>query len=289
MGANWFFLVLLIIVSVCILLFFFYISNRVRRIRKDVRSLRENIINVVPEVDAIVRRQVDRSFWPQVESLITLYRLIDRQPTLPSTRRWAASPDFILHLFHHIQRHRPRIVVECGGGTSTVAMAYALAGNENAHIYCIENHPRFAAELELELKEKGLSGRVTVIVAPLTERRYPDFPTAFHWYDLSAVSLPTEIDMLVVDGPFGMLNEFARYPAGPELLPRLSARAHIFIDDAGRPDEASLGRLWRALYPDLGVRELRAEKGATEMFFLDEKIKDFMPVDDALRFEADRG
>lgn len=288
MAENWIYFILIVVVSICILIFFIYISNRVRRIRKDVRSLRESIIKIVPDVDSAIRRHIDRSFWPQVESLVTLYRLIDNQPALPSTRRWAASPDFILHLFHHIKRYAPRVIVECGGGTSTVAMAYALSGRENAHIYCIENHPRFASELELELKEKGLSDRVTVIVAPLTDRRYPDFPNAFHWYDLSGVSLPDDIDMLVVDGPFGLLNEFARYPAGPELLPRLSAQAHVFIDDAGRPDEASLGRLWRALYPDLGVRELRAEKGATEMFFLDEKIKDFMPVTDAIRFEADR-
>jgi hypothetical protein len=220
---------------------------------------------------------MDRIFWPQVESLIALYRILDGKPTLPSTRRWAASPDFLLHLVTHISRHHPKIIVECGAGTSTVAMAFALRDRSDAHIYSIENHPRFAADVREELARRKLDKLVTVINAPLIQHSYPGFEHSFEWYDLSDASIPDGIEMLVVDGPFGFLNKYTRYPAGPELLKRMAKHGHIFVDDALRPDEAALGRLWRSLYPDLGVRELRAEKGALEMFFLDSKITQFLP------------
>jgi hypothetical protein len=123
------------------------------------------------------------------------------------------------------------------------------------------------------LNARGLESLVTIIVAPLIEKRYEGFEHTFHWYDLGAAQIPNDIDLLFVDGPFGKVNRYARFPAGPELLPKLAPHGHVFIDDAKRNDEAELGRLWRTFYPDLGVRALKVEKGALEMFFLEEKIR----------------
>jgi hypothetical protein len=69
----------------------------------------------------------------------------------------------------------------------------------------------------------------------------------------------------------GRGNPYARYPAGPELLPKLSSNAHVFIDDADRLGELDMVDRWRTLYPALGVRKLPAEKGCAELFFRDEK------------------
>src|SRR5205085_2888729 len=117
---------------------------------------------------------------------------------------------------------------------------------------------------------------VTLVEAPLGEHRYPVSDEVFNWYDLEQAKLPDSIDMLVVDGPPGHINPDARYPAGPELFHKLSRDAHIFLDDANRPDEVAVIKLWRGLYPDLGVRSLPAEKGACELFFLDRKIEQFL-------------
>jgi len=73
----------------------------------------------------------------------------------------------------------------------------------------------------------------------------------------------------VVDGPIAIVHTDARYPAGPELLPKLSRTGHIFIDDAKRHGERNMVERWRKLYPNLAVRELPAEKGCLELFFLD--------------------
>jgi hypothetical protein len=214
-------------------------------------------------------RPFGRSIWSQVEALVSLYRILDGKADFPFTRIIAVSPDFMLHIVKHIRLFAPNKIVECGGGTSTIVMAHMLkALGHDAHIYAIENHAPSLERIREELRQHDLERFVTLIVAPLVEKRYDGFETVFNWYDLSSAALPSDIDLLVVDGPFSGVNTYARYPAGPELLPKLSRDAHIFIDDAARPDERGMLDLWQKLYPDLGIRKLPAEKGCAELFFL---------------------
>jgi hypothetical protein len=55
-------------------------------------------------------------------------------------------------------------------------------------------------------------------------------------------------------------------------LGRLSRTAHVFLDDAARPDERAIIALWRDLHPDLADRPLVAEKGAHELFWRPDRI-----------------
>lgn len=57
--------------------------------------------------------------------------------------------------------------------------------------------------------------------------------------------------MLIVDGPPGRVNKDARYPALPLLHERLNPGAHVFLDDATRPDERRILTQWLAEFPDL--------------------------------------
>jgi len=225
-------------------------------------------------------RHFDHVAWPQIESLLAINRILDGKLTLPPTRRWAASPDFILRVIRHIEVEAPAAIVECSTGTSTVAIAASLrVFGRGGHVYALENHPEFADATRRELQIRGLSNFATVITAPLSERTYDGFDHGFHWYDFDPDDLPAEIDLLVIDGPFGGVNEHARYPAGPELFPRLTKAGHVFLDDASRDDERELPKMWRRMFPDLGVREHSAEKGAVELFFLNRKIEEFLPAD----------
>jgi hypothetical protein len=213
------------------------------------------------------RFSLGRSIWPQTESLIALYRILDGRAEFPSTRVMAVSPDFMLHVVKHIRRFAPKKIVECGGGTSTIVMAHMLkAFGQDAHIYVIENHEPSIEEIGEQLRQRDLERFVTLIAAPLIEKRYDGFTTVFNWYDLRSAAIPSDIDLLIVDGPLSLVNACARYPAGPELLPRLARNAHIFVDDANRADERRMINLWRELYPDLVIRKLPAEKGCVELF-----------------------
>lgn len=256
------------------------IRRRMKRARKAERAMRQRIEEWTdPDRNAAAsQRTFDRSIWPQIESLVSLYRLLDGKVELPTTRGWSASPDFLLHVVRHMRRHAPKKIVECGSGASTIVMAHTLhsLGNDG-HIYSIENFAPIAEEVREQLRRRNLERFVTLIVVPLAEKRYDRFEAVFHWYDLDPNALPSDIDLLVVDGPFSMGDPNARYPAGPELLPKLSRDAHVFVDGAERPDQSAMVRQWRIIYPDLGIRRLATGKGGLELFFLDRKIEAYLP------------
>jgi hypothetical protein len=241
----------------------FAIQDRVRRGLRDLR---------VRSMSGPEQEQ-----WRQTSSLIALYRILDGKEWLPTMRGMELSPDLLLHIALHIQRERPRVIIECGCGASTIVMAHAIekAGGQG-HIYSVEEHPAVAEETSRELARRGIDRLVSINIAPLTEHRYARFDTPFQWYDLSAAALPAQADMLLVGGPRNCLNKFARYPAGPEFLPRLAPGGHVFVSDANELDQIDLRQQWRVLYPDLGIRNLGAENGAFEMYFLNHKIQSFV-------------
>ena len=212
---------------------------------------------------------------PDTSSLMALYRIMDGKDWLPSIRGTDISPDLLLHIVLHIQRDAPRTIIECGCGSSTVIMAHTLERLGGGRIYSIEEHPQLAEETLRELKRRKLDHRVTILNVPLAERSYPGLDGTFHWYDLKAEALPFGADILVVAGPRTRINKYAFYPAGPELLPKLAPGAHIFVANGDHPDQRQLKVQWRALYPDLGVREIPTEPGAFEMYSLDDKMRQF--------------
>jgi len=217
------------------------------------------------------RSERRRPFWPQFESLIGLYRLLDGKADLPKLRLRSVSPDFLLHVVRHIQEHAPKRIVECGSGSSTIAMAQALrAFGIDGHIYSIENYEPTVATVRDQLRRHDLERFVTLVFVPLVPKRYDGVDAAIAWYDLGAGAIPGDVDLLLVDGPIAIVHTDARYPAGPELLPKLSRTGHIFVDDANRRGERDMVERWRKLYPNLRARSLPAEKGCLELYFLDE-------------------
>jgi hypothetical protein len=270
-----------VVLLVAVLVILLLITRQLKRARLMRRKMRDHVVRIradIQKYDKKLGRRFDRSIWPQVESLTSLYRLLDGKIDLPPTRRWAVSPDFLWHVAESIRRHAPKTIVECGSGTSTVVMAHLLNTlGQDGHIYAIENHVPTIDAVRAQLRRHDLERFVTIVAAPLVERQYPGVETLFHWYDLGSDAVPAGVDLLIVDGPVSTANELARYPAGPELFPKLSRDAHIFVDDTGREDELRMLRWWRKLYPDLGIRHLAAEKGCAELFLLDRKIEDYLP------------
>jgi hypothetical protein len=152
-------------------------------------------------------------------------------------------------------------------------MAQAMrAFGIDGHIYSLENHQPSIDAVRSQLRHHGLDRYVTLMHVPLVPKRYEGVADTLQWYDLRPNLIPDEIDLLLVDGP-AVDHPYARYPAGPELLPKLSAAGHVFIDDAHRLGELDMVDRWRAHDPSLGIRNLPAEKGCVELFFRREKRK----------------
>lgn len=210
-----------------------------------------------------VRDQSQREnagLFRQLEALQGLYTELGLKHSLPDTRGWAASPDFLLEMARHALAERPQLVVECSSGTSTLVLARCMQINGTGKVYSLEHDPAYARQARQQLARHGLSDWAVVLDAPLAAQ---DFDGAtWPWYATDGLPAIEEIDMLAIDGPPQATRSLARYPAGPALFGRLAPGAAVFLDDARRPDEQEILRRWALQYPEMEQRQLNCEKGA---------------------------
>lgn len=156
---------------------------------------------------------------------------------------WALSPAGLRAVLGEVGRGR-RVVVECGSGASTVAIARRLRELGTGGVTSLEHEPGFAAATRARVEEEGLGGWAAVVDAPL--RVHP--ATGVGWYDRSALAaVPDGIELLLVDGPPAGEPEIerSRHPALLELGPRLVRGATVILDDALRPGEGWALERWR--------------------------------------------
>jgi hypothetical protein len=59
-----------------------------------------------------------------------------------------------------------------------------------------------------------------------------------------------------------LLRPDIRYPALPFFWNRLSAGAIVLLDDAARPAEQGMAKIWQRSFPHARFESLRFEKGA---------------------------
>ena len=171
----------------------------------------------------------------------------------------ALRPAGLVAVLNDIEVRDRRVVVELGGGVSSVYLARLLASRGAGRLVAVEHDPGWAAWLEGALAREGLDAVARVVRAPLAPH-----PLAWQgeWYATRALldGLPAEpIDLLLVDGPpaFEPGTECSRYPALPVLRDRLAPDATVVLDDAGRDGERAVLERWEE---ETGLRfERRAE------------------------------
>jgi predicted RNA methylase len=206
-----------------------------------------------------LREGAERTFH-QVEAMINLHSLVRVSNGMPATRGWAASPDFLLTLVSLVEQHRPTTVLDLGSGSTTLWMASAMRtfGIEG-RIVAVDHDEKYAAHTRQALVAHGLEKFAEVRHASLTDLELAG--ETWPWYDLSVFADVRDADLLVVDGPPGVLRSQARYPALPVLADRLTARARVVVDDYRRDDETAMVARWREELPGWALRELPHEKG----------------------------
>ena len=222
-----------------------YVLHKLRSVHLLVHALKDQA------------RADSTTLFRQLEALQGLYVDLGLTHSLPATRGWAASPDFLMELTRHALQHRPRTVVECSSGTSTLVLARCMQLNGGGKVYSLEHDPLYAQETRAQLARHGLSEFAQVLEAPL--RQIDIGGERWRWYAHEA--LPVTIDMLAIDGPPMATGTLARYPAGPLLFPRLSDRAAVFLDDARRDDETAILERWKHEFPSLSQSMRNCEKG----------------------------
>jgi len=218
------------------------VDTRLKKIEDDIATLRASVR--MRDERAQKRLKAGLASLVNVLSILPEMNIKGTIPEFPH-QGFAISGEEAAFLFHLIRRHRPKLMLELGSGSSTVLFAAALRANGVGRLISVEHDPAHARQTKETLDQAGLSDRVELLNVPLVET--PVNGRSFQWYDLSRrlETLGEKIDFLFVDGPPGKMQSLSRYPALPMLMPHLSPRALVFVDDGAREDETRMVAMWR--------------------------------------------
>ncbi len=228
-------------------------AERHRELTATFAGQREHVSNEARRtVDALTA--VARDETRQVEALLQIVPGVERRALLPPSGRWAMDARSIGHLLDLVRARSPRLVVELGGGTSTVWLGYQLQRSQG-RVVSIDHDAHFADVTAQSVTRHGLDDVVEVRLAPLTER-----PHGGSWYDTEILDDLSGIDLLLVDGPPGRPGEKNRVHALAYFFSRLAPDAVVLLDDANRPDELEIVDEWCREFDleqvDVGVSRL---------------------------------
>ena len=187
-----------------------------------------------------------------LESLEILRPLLDAGGYLPWTEG-ALRPAALVIVCNEIVLADRREIVELGSGVSTIVLARLMRDREG-RLTALEHDPDWAQVVRSQLKREGLTHVARLVEAPL-EAHVLALDGAPWYTERAVVALPSDIDLLLVDGPpgYGEGMERSRYPALPAIQSRLAPEAIVILDDATRPGEREILERWGELGWEFGV------------------------------------
>jgi len=127
-------------------------------------------------------------------------------------------------------------ILECGSGLTTILMGIMTRG-QGIQIYSLEHHEVWQKRMRSVIETYDLKD-VHIIDAPL--QNFGEYD----WYSFEKSIVPSEIDLVVCDGPPGNIRG-SRYGLIPEMNPYLSNSCNILLDDANRRNEKAVMENWR--------------------------------------------
>jgi hypothetical protein len=159
---------------------------------------------------------------------------------------WAVDRKTVEVLWAYLQRERPRIVIECGAGVSSVMFAAYAAleqrtTKESAAIFSLEQSCEVKAAIERRLETSGLSDHVNVLHAPTSEQGVYQLDEQELWAKLGA----RRADWIFIDGPSG--PDGCRISTLPLLAKYCRPGTRWFLDDAFRDGELQILRTWSCM------------------------------------------
>ena len=154
---------------------------------------------------------------------------------------WSLDAMTIDLLWDELLRVRPRAIIECGSGVSTLVFAkYAqlFAGSEPVAVLSIEQNASYKDKVEHRLKETKINRYAQILYAPLTDQyAYAIDPT-----ELSGRLGEAKADLVLIDGPSGPPG--CRVRTLPVLAPSCRVGTTWLLDDAFRDGELGALANW---------------------------------------------
>lgn len=212
------------------------------QLQNDVHELIRRMKIHHSNLSSDLRRSYER-LPGEVLDLWRVGRLLPQHAQVPLPGDWAVTTSTLVPMLNEIGRNAERrTILECGSGTSTIWLAFAVKHRGHGHIYALEHDPEFAKATREFLRVNDLEAWATVVDAPLVELTVGAEP--YRWYDLRDLHDLPPVDLLFVDGPPATAGRKARYPAFPLLSPRLSRDAWVVLDDTVREEEQEIASTW---------------------------------------------
>lgn len=147
---------------------------------------------------------------------------------------WVASPEYLTACVESALKTQGSIV-ECGSGLTTIVMGIIAAKRNLAYIALESDYEWFSSVRE-KVERLKLSN-VRLFHTPIKDYR------DFSWYDLSNISIPDDVSLVVCDGP-PSTTRGGRYGMLPMLKKFLTKECQVLLDDAQREGEQETIRLW---------------------------------------------
>lgn len=196
----------------------------------------------------------------ETQAVQSLHSLIDIRFPLPLMTNYAASAELGKIICETILANKPKTIVECGSGVSTILSSYCLEKNGEGKLISLDHEDFYGSKTSQNLKNHQLEKFASVFHSPIKE--YSLNGKKWKWYDISAVENETsKVDLLVIDGPPYHTQWHARYPALPLIHSKLSKNATVILDDAGRKWEQKIIGMWLKEYPEFTVEFINSRKG----------------------------
>ena len=161
---------------------------------------------------------------------------------------WALGPRSIGYVAKLVATMQPSLILECGSGASTVALAHAIeqAGGHDGRprVISLEQDASYAEETTALLGRLGLGAEAAVIHAPLDLQdvggdRVPAYLLPERFLELVD---GRQAQLLLIDGPSGAPG--IRFSTVPVLRPFLTRGATFLLDDALRDGELEIADRW---------------------------------------------
>lgn len=148
---------------------------------------------------------------------------------------------------------RPNTILELGSGSSTILIARCmkLLGCKGYEHFVVDHERKYLELTRQYARLNDVESQISFWECPLEHIGGVNKL----WYgDLSEKLNGKKIDLLLIDGPPGLLQEESRYPALPLLYPLLSEHCVIILDDANRIQEKTILEKWISEYPEFNLK-----------------------------------
>ncbi len=147
----------------------------------------------------LAKRFIDRRNRKLVEANKGLYQEISAY--MKKSGSTGCSYNDYWALYDYVRTYKPRSILECGTGTSTIVMAYALKENEaegfpSGKITSMESVEKYY-EMAKGLLPEHLKPYIDLLLSPITD----DYYSLFRGVRYENVPMDREYDFVFIDGP----------------------------------------------------------------------------------------